>query len=111
MRKISNLGLNYNAAAMLSIENSGEGKALDYIFSKLPSDQQLTLFDVGASVGEYIEAFIKRCSLAYQVSAFEPTSASLAILRRKELRSSLTDFLNLKEKHQSILLMQETMPP
>jgi hypothetical protein len=88
MRKISNLGLNYNAAAMLSVKISGEGKALDYIFLKLPHEQELTLFDVGASVGEYIEAFINRCPSAYRVRAFEPTSAALAILRRRYCENS-----------------------
>ena len=55
IRKIGGYGLNYNAAALLDVESSGEGKALDYMLSKLPRGQRLTLFDVGASVGDYIE--------------------------------------------------------
>ena len=77
IRKIGGYGLNYNAAALLDVESSGEGKALDYMLSKLPRGQRLTLFDVGASVGDYIEAFIRRCPSTYSISAFEPTTEGL----------------------------------
>ena len=83
IRKIGGYGLNYNAAALLDVESSGEGKALDYMLSKLPRGQRLTLFDVGASVGDYIEAFIRRCPSTYSISAFEPTTANQAILKNK----------------------------
>ena len=35
LRKIGGYGLNYDAASFLDVENSGEGKALDYMLSQM----------------------------------------------------------------------------
>lgn len=88
IRKLSAHALNLSAAARLGCDLSGEQIALDYILSKVSTDSKLTIFDVGASVGDYTDMCLRHLmgvsfTKPWELYAFEPTSASAECLEKR----------------------------
>lgn len=75
-----------HGAQRLPCSESGELQALRYVLGKTSSSsEQLVIFDVGASIGDYTRMCVdelKRSQRTYQLFAFEPTQFSFADLLR-----------------------------
>ncbi|MBD2700678.1 FkbM family methyltransferase [Spirosoma sp. BT702] len=87
LHRLSIMGMNIGNGA--SPENSGEVLAIAYIFNKLHKLEHITIFDVGANVGEYVvllERYFKNAS----IYCFEPS-----INNYSRLLSNTKDFNNL----------------
>jgi FkbM family methyltransferase len=83
--KLCHAGLNYGGGQ--TVESSGEIGALDFAVRSIDHPEVLTLFDVGANDGEYLQAALKVLGSEVKVFSFEPQSSSCEILRSRFSRN------------------------
>ncbi|MBN1461286.1 MAG: FkbM family methyltransferase [Armatimonadetes bacterium] len=62
---------------------SGEEGVLDYVHSRVCSQERVNVFDVGANVGEYAERVIERWGRRLDLWCFEPSASTCRILRER----------------------------
>jgi FkbM family methyltransferase len=62
---------------------SGEEGALRYVESRLLADQKVTIFDVGANVGQYAEAALDRWGERVALWCFEPSPPTFRLLSER----------------------------
>jgi FkbM family methyltransferase len=79
--KLCHAGLNYGGGQ--SVEWSGESGALRFALRSIasPPYRDLTLFDVGANNGEYLEVALKELGTTAKIFSFEPQRSSFELLR------------------------------
>ena len=85
--KLCHAGLNYGGGQ--TVESSGEIGALDFAVRSIDHPEVLTLFDVGANDGEYLQAALNVLGNKVKAFSFEPQSSSLEILRSRFARNEL----------------------
>lgn len=64
-----------------SVEESGEMKVVDLVNNE--GDNEVTIFDVGANVGQYQRAMLKRLRISnFKVHCFEPSPSTFNVLKK-----------------------------
>ncbi len=81
MLKLCHAGMNYGGGQ--SVEKSGEIGALKFAAARLEESRALTLFDIGANDGEYINVALRVLGDRLNVYSFEPQSASFNKLQTR----------------------------
>jgi FkbM family methyltransferase len=88
--KVCHAGMNYGGGQ--SVDASGEIEALHFAMESIQdyypmvgigSPRDITIFDVGANSGEYVEVALKEIGSRARVYAFEPQTASYQTLQAK----------------------------
>ena len=65
------------------VHNSGERWVLDYLCSTKFRNKPVTIFDVGANIGDYTEEVIRRLENRVEIYCFEPGQQAFLLLREK----------------------------
>ena len=63
-------------------DSSGEESAMKYVANVLNQKKDVTVFDVGANVGKYTNAFIAFLKTNYVVHCFEPMASTFELLKK-----------------------------
>ena len=79
--KLCHAGLNYGGGQ--SVEDSGEIDAQRFVFAKLGNSRALTIFDVGANDGAYLQSALNVFRGRLKAYSFEPQSATFNKLRTR----------------------------
>lgn len=109
-RLVQSLFLAMNCGPAYDIRSSGEFQALQYVQQQFQlAEQPLTVFDVGANVGEYAAYVLEAFELPVQVFAFEPGQRSYQALATKFASDSRVQCLNygLGSEEQTFALFSE----
>ncbi|GAB3693541.1 FkbM family methyltransferase [Spirosoma flavus] len=88
LHRLSIAGMNIGSGA--SPDNSGEARVIDYIYKKLSKQECVTIFDVGANVGEYV-ILLERHFESASIYCFEPS-----INTYSKLLTNTKEFDNIK---------------
>jgi hypothetical protein len=85
---------------------SGEEAVLDYVQSSLGAKERVTVFDVGANVGEYADQVLVRWGDRVDLRCFEPSPSTYRILsERLAGRPNVTlENLGLSDRNDSVML-------
>lgn len=81
MLKLCHAGMNYGGGQ--SVEKSGEIGALKFVAAGLEESRALTLFDIGANDGQYVNVALRVLADRLNVYSFEPQSASFSKLQAR----------------------------
>ena len=81
-------------------KQSGEISVANYIYNKYKNESQITIFDVGANVGEYSKALSKVFGTKAIIYSFEPSinTYKLFIEKTKNINSIIPNNLGLSDK-------------
>jgi FkbM family methyltransferase len=86
MHKFALAGMNYGGGGDLHI--SGEGWVLSYL-SRIFGQKKLTLFDVGANIGEYSQVLAQTFGSRAEIFAFEPASETYTLLQNNTKNTNI----------------------
>lgn len=73
-------GMNYDRGHVPTA--NGEIFALNYVISHFPTEQKITLFDVGANRGQYLTMASKQGEKRLEIYSFEPQSSAFNYLQK-----------------------------
>lgn len=78
--RLSLKGMNYDRGHVPNA--NGEIYALQYVISNFPTEQKITLFDVGANRGQYLTMASKQGERRLEIFSFEPQSSAFEYLKK-----------------------------
>jgi FkbM family methyltransferase len=104
LHEVALAGMGYGEGANPAA--SGEEGALAFVWSSLGTERRVTIFDVGANVGEYADQVLRRWGDRVDLWCFEPSPSSHRILsERLAGRPGVTlENLGLSDQNASIVL-------
>lgn len=97
MFKLGLHGMNFNKGG--DVRTSGEGNALKYIKDELGKDN-ITVFDVGANVGEYTKFIVSELGSVARVLSLEPMPESFGKLKTAVSNFSNVEIFNIGLSHE-----------
>lgn len=80
LHRLSLIGMNVGTGS--SITDSGEDWVMQHVSIRLASQDNITVFDVGANTGAYAQKLIARLGSRVRVHCFEPSTDAFRILTR-----------------------------
>jgi FkbM family methyltransferase len=80
MHKVGMAGMNIGEGGMP--DQSGEEWVLQFIKSRFASSSDMTVFDVGANVGQFAENVVQGLGPATRIWSFEPTRSAYSVLTK-----------------------------